>query len=166
MDHPAQPAVADFTKPVRAFIEAQRVARLATIDARDEPDGQPQPHLVPVCFALEGGRLYSVVDDKPKRTIRLRRLRNIEAHPQATLLFDVYADDWSRLAWAMVRGRAAVLTGNEQDADEHARALAALRARYRQYRAIDLDRRPVIRLTPERVSHWGLSHWGSGEIEA
>jgi nitroimidazol reductase NimA-like FMN-containing flavoprotein (pyridoxamine 5'-phosphate oxidase superfamily) len=39
----------------RRVVEA-RVARLATIDARG------RPHLVPVCFALEGESLYSAVD--------------------------------------------------------------------------------------------------------
>ncbi len=136
---------------VRAFVEAQPVARLATIDAGG------QPHLVPICFALLDGRCYSVVDEKPKRSTRLQRLRNIEARPQATLLCDVYGDDWDRLAWAMLRGRAEILEGGP----EHAAALDALRAKYPQYRAMALEDRPVIALTPERVSSWGIE-----EIEA
>ena len=131
---------------VRAFIAAQPVARLATIDDAE------RPHVVPVCFALLEDRLYSVVDEKPKRSTRLQRLRNIEARPSAALLFDVYQDDWDELAWVMVRGSAVILDGG----DEYDVALAALRERYPQYRAMALEGRPLIRLVPERVSSWGL----------
>ena len=136
----------DLAPAVRAFVEAQAVARLATIDASG------QPHLVPVCFALVDGRCYSVVDEKPKRSTRLQRLRNIEANPAATLLCDVYGEDWSRLAWAMLRCRAEILEGGA----EHAAALEVLRAKYPQYRSMALEDRPVIALTPEHVSSWGL----------
>ena len=44
-----------------------RVARLATVD----PDGRP--HVVPICFALDGDTLYTAVDEKPKSTRRLIR---------------------------------------------------------------------------------------------
>ena len=131
---------------VRAFIAAQPVARLATIDDAE------RPHVVPVCFALVEDRLYSVVDEKPKRSTRLQRLRNIEARPSATLLFDVYRDDWDELAWVMVRGSAQIL----EDGDEYDAALAALRERYPQYRAMALEGRPLICLVPGRVSSWGL----------
>ena len=128
----------------RRFIEAQRVGRLATAGA----DGAP--HVVPVVFALVDDDAYVVIDEKPKTTLRLRRLRNIAENPRAVLLVDVYDEDWSRLRWAMLRGAAAVLApGPEQGA-----AVAALRARYTQYAAMALDDRPVIRLRVERVSVW------------
>ncbi len=79
------------------------VARLATIG----PDGRP--HLVPVTFALDGDRIYTAVDAKPKTTANLRRLRNIDADPRVTLLADHYEDDWDRLWWARADGRAAIL---------------------------------------------------------
>ena len=65
---------ADPARPCRSP-ENARVARLATVD----PDGRP--HVVPICFALEGDVLYTAVDEKPKRTRALQRLRNIEANP-------------------------------------------------------------------------------------
>ena len=99
MDPPPEPL--ELSPAVRAFVEAQRVARLATVD----PAGTP--HIVPICFVLLGGRCYSVVDEKPKRSARLQRLRNIEEHGAATLLCDVYSDDWEQLAWAMLRCHAA-----------------------------------------------------------
>ena len=96
---------------------------------------------MPICFVLLGDVVYSVVDEKPKRGEpgELRRLRNIEAHPEVQVLFDRYDDaDWSALRFVQVRGRARVLTsGAEYDG-----ALSALRGRYEQYVAMSLAGRP------------------------
>src|SRR5881396_2148871 len=105
-------------------LKAARLARLATTD----PDGRP--HLVPIVFALDGDTLYSAVDRKPKRSSKLRRIENARARPDVTILVDHYDDDWSRLWWIRLRGRARVLDGG----DEHDRALALLRDKYPQYR--------------------------------
>jgi hypothetical protein len=51
----------------------------------------------------------------------------------------------------MLRGRAEVLA----DGKEHDEAQALLRARYSQYRTMDLAPLPVIALRIERVSCWG-----------
>lgn len=108
----------------RERVAAARVARLATIDA----DGRP--HLVPVVFVLTGDTLYSAVDAKPKRSRTLRRIENARARPDVTLLVDRYEDDWRRLWWVRLRGRARVLdTGEEAE-----RALALLAEKYEQYR--------------------------------
>jgi PPOX class probable F420-dependent enzyme len=101
-----------------------RVARLATTD----PDGRP--HLVPIVFALDGDTLYSAVDRKPKRSRTLRRIENARARPDVTVLVDHYEEDWSRLWWIRLRGRARVLDGGE----ERERALALLSEKYPQYR--------------------------------
>jgi PPOX class probable F420-dependent enzyme len=127
------------------FIERQRVAHLATAGAAGTP------HVIPVCFAHVDGHFYIAIDEKPKRSLKLRRLRNIEENPRAALVFDRYDEDWQRLGWVLVRGRAVVLEGGE----EHARALASLRERYTQYETMALESRPVIRITAERVSSWG-----------
>jgi PPOX class probable F420-dependent enzyme len=100
-----------------------RVARLATTDA----DGRP--HLVPIVFALDGDTVYSAVDRKPKRSRRLRRIENARARPDVTVLVDHYEDDWSRLWWIRLRGRARVL----DDGSERDRALTLLRDKYPQY---------------------------------
>jgi PPOX class probable F420-dependent enzyme len=101
--------------------EDARVARLATVGR----DGRP--HVVPVCFALEGDTLYSAVDEKPKRTRALQRLRDIEANPQVEVLIDHYEEDWTKLQWVKLRGTARVV---ERDP----RALELLRRKYPQYR--------------------------------
>ena len=40
-------------------------------------DAVGAPHVVPIVFAVDGDRVYSAVDAKPKRTRALRRLANI-----------------------------------------------------------------------------------------
>jgi PPOX class probable F420-dependent enzyme len=101
------------------------VARLATAD----PDGRP--HLVPIVFALDDDTLYTAVDRKPKRSSKLRRIENARARPDVTILVDHYDEDWDRLWWIRVRGRARVL----DHGDERERALALLQEKYPQYRA-------------------------------
>jgi PPOX class probable F420-dependent enzyme len=105
-------------------LAAARIARLATLD----PDGRP--HLVPIVFAVEGDTLYSAVDAKPKHSRTLRRIENARARPDVTVLVDHYDEDWTKLWWIRLRGRARVLDGGPE-AD---RALELLRAKYAQYR--------------------------------
>jgi PPOX class probable F420-dependent enzyme len=148
-----RPAAAPATTPASvsteqaAFLEEQRSGRLATVD----PQGQP--HAVPICYALLDGIVYTPIDEKPKTgdPRSLRRIRNILANPKVCLVVDHYEDDdWSRLAWLQVRGTASLV----ENADERARALAALRARYRQYRAMALEELPLLRITPTRLVGW------------
>jgi PPOX class probable F420-dependent enzyme len=126
------------------FLERQRVARLATVDERG------RPHVVPVCYALLDGVIYTPIDEKPKRAGTLRRVRNILAEPRVCLVVDHYEEDWGRLAWLQVHGRAALVEGP----DERRRAIAALRQRYEQYRTMRLESRELIGLTPGRVRSW------------
>jgi PPOX class probable F420-dependent enzyme len=132
-----------------AFLESCRVGHLATVD----PTGQP--HVVPVCFAYRDAAIYTPIDQKPKRgdPLSLRRVRNLLAHPAVCLTVDRYDEDWSRLAWLQLRGRAALV----DDPAERVGALAALRGRYRQYVAMELESRPLIRLTVARVVAWSPS---------
>jgi len=131
-----------------AFVQAQRVAHLATSDA----DGHP--HVVPCCYAFDGSRFYTPLDEKPKRVEQrhLRRVRNIEARHEAMLLIDRYDDDWSRLGYVQVYGHAALLMPAEAG---HADALLLLRQRYVQYRSMALEEYPLIVITPLRIVAWG-----------
>lgn len=108
----------------RTFLLDQRVGRLATAD------GIGAPHVLPVGYALEADTLYITIDDKPKRTSGrgLKRLQNIMENPRIAVVVDRYDEDWSRLGWVMLRGRAEIL----DDGDEHDTAQALLRARYPQ----------------------------------
>ena len=88
--------------PASRWPEA-RVARLATVDE------QGRPHVVPICFAVDGDLLYTAVDAKPKRTRELRRLRNVEANPAVEVVIDHWDEDWSRLWWVRLSGQARVV---------------------------------------------------------
>jgi PPOX class probable F420-dependent enzyme len=109
---------------MRELVAAARVGRLATIGSGG------RPHLVPICFALEGDVLYSAVDEKPKRSRRLQRLANVRAHPEVAVIVDHYEEDWTRLWWVRLRGTGRVVEhGEELEA-----ALGLLREKYEQYR--------------------------------
>jgi len=130
----------------RRFLDSERVAHLATADA----DGAP--HVVPVCYAIDNATLYVTIDEKPKRhDVPLKRLRNILANPSVAVTVDRWDEDWTRLAWVMLRGSAEIL----HDGAEHDRAQALLRVRYPQYRSMDLAPLPVIALRIERATSWG-----------
>jgi PPOX class probable F420-dependent enzyme len=124
-------------------LETARVARLATVDA------QGRPHLVPVCFVLEGDVVYSAVDEKPKGSRALKRLENIRAHPGVTMLVDHYEEDWSRLWWVRLDGTAHIVDSGP----EHDRALGLLLEKYDQYRA-EPPQGPVIVIRVKRRRTW------------
>jgi PPOX class probable F420-dependent enzyme len=126
------------------------IGRLATADAAGAP------HVIPVCYAFDGQVIYSVLDQKPKRAsfARLRRVRNIQANPQVALVVDHYEEDWQRLWYILLTGRAEVLV----EGDERVEAIKLLRQKYPQYRDMPIDSNPVIKITPGRVVCWGDRH--------
>jgi PPOX class probable F420-dependent enzyme len=126
-----------------ARLSAARVARLATTDH----DGRP--HLVPIVFALAGDTLYSAVDQKPKRSTKLRRVENARIRPDVTILVDHYEEDWGRLWWIRLRGRARVL----DEGTERERALKLLRNKYPQYRS-EPPAGPVLAVDVNEVREW------------
>ena len=141
---PYRGVMADFDA-VAAFAAAP-VAVLGTTGAGGAP------HLVPVVFALSdqsGDLLYTAVDAKPKSTHRLRRLANIEDNAAVSLLVDHYDEDWSRLWWVRLDGTATI----HRDGDEIETGRALLRAKYDQYRRVELDG-PVIEVRIHRWSSW------------
>jgi PPOX class probable F420-dependent enzyme len=134
---------------VERFINAHIVARLATAG------NDKQPHLIPFCYAYNGEHFYFVVDQKPKRQTGkpLKRIQNMLENPQVALVIDDYADDWSQLAYVMVRGTAALV----EDEAEYDRSLVLLRERYPQYREMELifGHNGMVRITPKKVNAWG-----------
>lgn len=135
----------------RARARHARVARLATVG----PDARP--HLVPVTFAFVGEQVVTAVDQKPKSTTSLRRLRNIGDNPRVCLLWDRYDDDWTRLWWVRGDGRAQVA---RPGSDAWAQAVEALRARYRQYR-LEVPRGPAVIVDVEAWSGWAHGPHGA-----
>ncbi|HZT49747.1 MAG TPA: TIGR03668 family PPOX class F420-dependent oxidoreductase [Hyphomicrobiaceae bacterium] len=129
----------------RRFLGEQRVGHLATADRNGAP------HVVPVCFAVAGGSLYVTVDAKPKRQGPLKRIANILENPAVAFIADRYDEDWSRLGWVMLRGRAEVLPAGP----EHDAAQSLLRSRYPQLRRMQIGGLPVIALRIETATSWG-----------
>lgn len=132
---------------VRKFLEAARVAHLATVD------GQNRPSVVPICFQVHKNQIYSVLDEKPKRADvrRLQRVRNIETNAYAAVVVDRWDEDWRWLAWVHLRGKA----HTEEPGDLQRFAINLLRAKYPQYREMNLDDRPVIVVEIDTVRTWG-----------
>lgn len=120
------------------------VARLATT----RPDGKP--HLVPITFAVIGDSIATMIDDKPKSTTSLQRLRNIEANPAVSVLVDHYHQDWDQLWWVRVDGEASL---HSQD-QIWQRAQAALVAKYPQYSPAP-PTGPAIVVSVSRITSWG-----------
>jgi PPOX class probable F420-dependent enzyme len=134
------------SEQARARFAAARVARLATADAAG------RPHVVPVVFAVDGDRVYMVVDAKPKRTTALRRLRNVMENPAVSLLVDHYDDaDWGALWWVRADGRGRVLDPAVDE--EGRRAVELLAARYPQQRAVGA----VLAVDVGRWSGWSAA---------
>jgi PPOX class probable F420-dependent enzyme len=126
-----------------AMFAESPVAMLATVG----PDGAP--HVVPVVFAVHDDVVYTAVDAKRKSTRRLRRLANIAANPQVSMLVDHYDDDWSQLWWVRADGLAEIHYSGE----EMASGYAWLRRKYIQYQRIALDG-PVVTVNVQRWSSW------------
>jgi PPOX class probable F420-dependent enzyme len=126
-----------------AFVERRRIGRLATANAA------AMPQVMPICFAIHEDSLYTALDEKPKRARDAKRLKNIRENPHVTFLADHYDEDWSRLGWVMLRGRAEIL--DRGDEFEHGGTL--LRKRYGQYASMSLA--PVIAVRILQVRSWG-----------
>jgi len=127
----------------RSRFALARVARLATVDA----DGAPR--IVPVTFALDGDRIITAIDAKPKREGPVRRLVNIRANPRVSLLVDEYDDDWARLWWARAEGVARIV----EEGPDLGRAFGLLRQRYAQYATVALIG-PAVVVDVERWLGW------------
>src|SRR3954451_8355955 len=147
----------EFSSQQVAFLTAQRAGRLATADRAG------QPHVVPVCYVCDGRSIYIALDEKPKRVPveRLKRIRNLLENGQVALVVDRYDDDWSRLAYVLVQGRAELIApGNV----EHTAALPPLRGRYPQYRHMALETQPMIAIRPSSITSWGALDIGSAGV--
>ena len=124
------------------MLEGARVGHLAFLDDAD------RPRVLPVTYAVAEGAVWSAIDDKPKRSAEPARVRYLRRNPQAGLCVDLYADDWSRLAWVQLGGRVEILGLAEGGA-----GLAALAEKYDPYR----ERRPpgpLLKLAVERAVCW------------
>ena len=129
------------------LLTLERVAHLATADQ------YARPHIVPIVFVYEPPFLFTPIDAKRKSVEDwhdLRRIKNIETNGRASVLVDVYEENWSKCAWVRIDGVAEILTKG----DEHRHALRLLAGKYKQYEGMPLRDAPVIRINAEQVSQW------------
>jgi PPOX class probable F420-dependent enzyme len=151
------PALPILSQSDRRLLLESRTATLATLD----PNGHPR--LVPCCFAPdpERDRLWTPIDEKPKRSAdprQLGRVTDLTAWPAVSLLVDRWSEDWSKLAWLRLHGNAALLEPGEPGAvPERRRAIELLRARYPQYREHDLEARPIIAVEITAAIRWAAA---------
>lgn len=133
---------------VEEFIERARVARLATIDS------EFKPHLVPVVFVFDGNHFIIPVDEKRKtaKPEKLKRIRNIQDNPNVTLLIDEYSEDWTKLAFVMIQGKASVATKEEGNIQVR-QAYKKLMTKYLQYQKVGVGEMCII-ITPKKVASW------------
>ena len=133
----------------RAFVSRQRVAHLATASL------SARPVVVPICYAFDGENLYSPLDEKPKNTdVRsLKRVRNIEANPQVSVVVDEYSEDWSKLTYVLIAGVAEILEPGDGPG-EHSRAVSLLREKYTQYESMAIESRPIIKISSLKTRRW------------
>jgi PPOX class probable F420-dependent enzyme len=127
-----------------ALLTGARHGVLGTVHPRRGVDA------VPVVFVIVGRSIVIPVDRvKPKRGPRLQRLANIARDDRCVLLVDQYDEDWSRLWWVRVHGRAATGAAG----DDAVRALGERFTPYRSSAAIE----SVITLRPTEVVGWAAA---------
>jgi PPOX class probable F420-dependent enzyme len=124
------------------LLETERVGRLGLVD------DEGSPRVLPVTFAVADGRIWSAIDQKPKRGGEPARLRFLRRDPRAALTVDRYSDDWEELAWVQVLGSVRILRVSEGMA-----GLEALSAKYAQYR-VEAPPGPLLALEPDRYLCW------------
>ncbi len=132
----------------KEFLGAGRVAHLATTDARG------RPLVIPICYAFEDADVYSSIDAKPKKIapLLLERVRNIRENSYVSMVVDRYEEDWSRLAYVLIRGRAKILTRGPR----HKKGVHLLRMKYPQYQEMVLEERPIIHVAVDHAKSWGV----------
>ena len=137
------------TEKEKVFILSRRVARMATADKSG------RPLVVPICYAYDGRCFYTPIDKKPKRVSArgLKRVINLSENPNVSVVIDEYHEDWTRLCYVIIHGRAELLEGGE----EYLYSLRLLCEKYPQYKNMDLSQLnlPVIKIIPDRITSWG-----------
>jgi PPOX class probable F420-dependent enzyme len=141
------------TSPSRLTPRASRLLRAARVAHLATADRNGQPLVLPICFVFDDREFFSPIDEKPKRAAprKLKRVRNILENRHVSIVIDRYDEDWSKLAYVLTTGTARILSKGQK----HARAVRLLRSKYRQYRSMAIQQRPMIAITTTRIIIWG-----------
>jgi PPOX class probable F420-dependent enzyme len=137
---------------IKTIVDKARVARLATVDS------ECKPYLIPVVFVFDNDRYFIAIDEKTKRAKpeKLKRVKNIQQNPNVTLLIDEYHEDWRKLYFIMIQGKASIIGGKELEQNELVlleKAHKLLCDKYHQYEKIGIGEY-VIMIIPQKVTTW------------
>ena len=154
------------SQKINPIIYRARVARLATAGS------EALPHVVPVVFAFDGEKYYIPVDEKSKikEPDKLRRIKNIEVNPGVALLIDEYNEDWNKLLFIMIQGKASILGKRRENDKEGAEeqqgdrgdndkllkiAHKLLFMKYPQYQHIAIGKLCIV-IYPQKTIFWSM----------
>ena len=139
---------------IKTIINKAKVARLATVDIKCTP------YLVPVVFVFDNDNDYYFIpiNEKTKRSRpeNLKRVRNIKENPNVALLIDEYNEDWTKLYFIMIQGKASIIGGKKLEQDEIPlleKAHKLLSNKYPQYQNIGIGKY-IIMIIPQKVIAW------------
>jgi PPOX class probable F420-dependent enzyme len=140
-----------FPSDFEEFLERARVARLATVDSASKP------HLVPVVFVFDANRFFIPIDEKRKtaKPDKLKRIKNIEHNPNVALLIDNYSEDWTKLAFVMIQGKATIASRTLENIQVR-EAYKKLTIKYLQYEKVEVGEMCIV-IAPEKVASWSNS---------
>ena len=129
------------------LIKRAKVARLATVDQKSHP------YVVPVVFVFHENSFFIPLDEKVKtvNARKLKRVKNIEKNPNVTLLIDEYQNDWKKLFFLMIHGKATVTDGKNSKIMDKVHKL--LISKYPQYKKIGVGN-SCIKINTTKVTFW------------
>ena len=130
-----------FTRKEAAYLQLQRVGRLAVVG----PQGVP--HLSPLCHAFSKGVLYIETD------VSSWKVRNASKRNEVAYVVDEYSEDWDNLRGIRLQGTMDVL----REGAEYNSAKRMLIRKFPQFRSFwDDEEMVVMKITPTKASSWGL----------
>ena len=137
---------------LKTIIDKATVARLATVDS------ECKPHLIPVVFVFDNDCYFIPIDEKTKQSKpeNLKRIKDIQQNPNVALLIDEYNEDWRKLYFIMIQGKASIIGGKELEQNELVlleKAHKLLSGKYVQYQETGIGEY-VIMIVPQKVITW------------
>ena len=130
-----------FTRKERAYLELQRVGRLAVVGRKGSP------HVTPLCHAFSKGVIYIEAEGSSWK------IGNAGRNKDAAYVVDEYTENWGNLRGIRLQGTLDILRSGE----EYNSAKRVLIRKFPQLRARwDDNVCVVMKITPTGATNWGL----------
>jgi PPOX class probable F420-dependent enzyme len=138
---------------LKTVIDKAKVARLATVDS------ECKPYLIPVVFVFDNDCYFIPIDEKTKRSKpeNLKRIKNIQRNPNVALLMDEYNEDWRRLYFIMIQGKASIIGDKELEQNEQVlleKVHKMLSGKYVQYQEIGIGHYVIMKVGERNSFHY------------